>query len=54
MKLGQVTKLDKKNKTLSKKFDDDVMSQNCDVIAIFLNLPPIWSNLEAGFRTHSL
>ena len=26
MKLGPVTKLDKKNKTTSKKFDDDVMS----------------------------
>ena len=26
MKLGPVTKLDKKNKTLSKKFDNDVMS----------------------------
>ena len=35
MKLGPVTKLDKRNKTTSKKFDDDVMSKNCDVIAIF-------------------
>ena len=35
MKLGQVTKLDKRNKTRLKKFDDDVMSGNCDVIAIF-------------------
>ena len=36
MKLGSVTKLDKRNKTkLKKKNDDDVMSQNCDVIAIF-------------------
>ena len=35
MKLGRVTKLDKTNKTTSKKFDDDVMSKNCDVIAIF-------------------
>ena len=34
MKLGSVTKLDKWNKTMSKKFDDDVMSKNCDVIAI--------------------
>ena len=34
MKLGMVTKLDKKNKTLSKN-DDDVMSANCDVIVIF-------------------
>ena len=36
MKLGPVTKLDKRNKTTSKQFDNDVMSKNCDVIAIFL------------------
>ena len=35
MKLGPVTKLDKRNKTMSKKFDHDVTSKNCDVIAIF-------------------
>ena len=35
MKLGPGTKLDKKNKTSSKIFDFDVMSENCDVIAIF-------------------
>ena len=35
MKLGPATKLDKSNKTTSKKFDDDVMWENCDVIAIF-------------------
>ena len=35
MKLGPVTKLDKRNKTTSKKFDNNVMSKNCDVIAIF-------------------
>ena len=34
MKLGPVTKLDKRNKTL-KKIDDDVMSANCDVIVAF-------------------
>ena len=28
------TKLDKKNKTTSKKVDDDVISQNCDIIII--------------------
>ena len=38
MKLGPVTKLDKRNKTTSKKFDDDFMSTNCDVIVIFLIL----------------
>ena len=35
MKLGPVTKLDKRNKTTSKIFNDDVMSGNCDVIVIF-------------------
>ena len=35
MKLGPVTKLDKRKKTTSKKIVDDVMSENCDVIAIF-------------------
>ena len=36
MKLGPVTKLDKRNKTKSKKFDDDAVSANCDTIVIFL------------------
>ena len=35
MKLGPVTKLDKKNKSRSKKIDKDVMSEYCDVIVIF-------------------
>ena len=35
MKLEPVTKIDKKNKTRSKKRGNDVMSENCDVIAIF-------------------
>ena len=34
MKLGSVTKLDKRNKIVSKTFDDDVMLDNCDVIVI--------------------
>ena len=36
MKLGPVTKTNKRDKTTSKKLDDDVMSANCDVIVIFL------------------
>ena len=32
MNLGPVTKLNKRNRTTSKKFDDDVMSENSDVI----------------------
>ena len=35
MKLGPVTELDKRNKATSKKYDDDVMSENCDAIVIF-------------------
>ena len=36
MKLGPVTKFDKKNQIMPKKFDDDVMYPNCDVIVLFL------------------
>ena len=42
MKLGSVTKLDKRNKTTSIKFDDGVMSANCDAIIIF----PIYGLFE--------
>ena len=34
MKLGPVTKLDKRNRT-SKEIDHDFMSKNCDITAIF-------------------
>ena len=43
MKLGLVIKLDKKNTATSKKFDDDVISTNCDVIVIFR----IYDEIEA-------
>ena len=36
MKFGPVTKLDKRNKTTSKKINDDVLLENCDAIIIFL------------------
>ena len=36
VKLRPVTKLDKRNKATSKKIDDDVMSESCNVIVIFL------------------
>ena len=36
MKLGPVTKLDKRNNTTPKNFDDNVLSVYCDVIVIFL------------------
>ena len=35
MKLEPVTIFDKRNATTSKKFDDDVMLVNCNVIVIF-------------------
>ena len=37
MKLGPTTKLDKGNKTTPKNFDENVMPENCDIIAIFQN-----------------
>ena len=35
MKLGSVTKLDKRDKTMPEKFGDDIMSKNYDNIVIF-------------------
>ena len=35
MKLGPVTKLDKRNKIILKKNVVDVLLENCDVIVIF-------------------
>ena len=35
MKLGPVTKLHERNTIRLKKFDDDFMSVNCDIINIF-------------------
>ena len=35
MKLGPINKFVKRNKTTSKKFGDDVKSENCDFIVIF-------------------
>ena len=49
MKLGPVTKPDKRNKTTSKKFDDGVMSENCDAIDIF----PIYGQFEGIWKTDS-
>ena len=43
MKLGPITKRNKRNAATSKKFDNDIMSGNCDVIAIF----PIYGQFEA-------
>ena len=35
MKLRPVTKLDRRKKATSKKFDINIMSENCEVIVIF-------------------
>ena len=43
IKLGLVTKLNKRNTATSKTIDDDVWSTNCDVIAFF----PIYRQSEA-------
>ena len=34
MKIGPLTKLDKKNKSTLQKFDDNFMSENCNVIIL--------------------
>ena len=49
MKLGQATKLDKRNKSTSKKFDVEVKSEDCDVIVIF----PIFGQFGAVRRQDS-
>ena len=49
MKLGRVTKLGKGNKTMSIKFDHDVISANCNVIVIF----PIYGHFRAIQKPYS-
>ena len=43
MKLGPMTKLEKRNTATSKKFDDNDMSVSCDVVIIF----PIYGQFGA-------
>ena len=43
MKFGPVTKLDKKNTKILRKFDNDFMAENCDVII----LPPTYGQFVA-------
>ena len=43
MKLGPVTKINKRNKTTPKKFGNDVMSEKCDITVIF----PIYGQFGA-------
>ena len=54
MKLGPVTKFDKRSKTTSKRFDDDVMSENWDIIDIFPICDQCGANLETRFGMRSL
>ena len=49
IKLGPVTKLDKGNTEMSKTFDDDAMSANCDVIVFF----PIYGQFAAIWKPDS-
>ena len=49
IKLGQVTKLDKRNKATSKIYDDGVMSVNGDIIVNF----PIYDQSGAFWKQDS-
>ena len=49
MKLGPVTKLNKRNKATPKKFDDHVISAICDVIVFF----PIYGQFGAIHKPDS-
>ena len=49
MKLGPVTKLDKKNKATSKFFYSDTTLENCDVISFF----PIFGHFGSVWKPDS-
>ena len=52
MKLGPVTKCDKRNKTKSKEFDDDIMLANCDAIVFFQFMAILvqsWNHIADAF-----
>ena len=49
MRIGPVTKSEKENKTTLKKFDNDVMLANCDVIVVL----PVCGKFGAIRRTDS-
>ena len=50
MKLEPVIKLDKRNTAASKKFNDDLLLANYDVIAFF----QVMANLQPSDKTYSL
>ena len=47
MKFRLVNKLYRRNKTTSKEFDDSVMSENCNIIVIFLICVAYLEQLES-------
>ena len=49
MKLGPVTKLDKRNKITLRKYDDDVVLINCGVIVIL----PIYGQFDSIRKSDS-
>ena len=51
LKLGPVTKLEKKNTAISKNYDDGVISEFVTSLSFFRF---IWSNSEVAARTYSL
>ena len=54
IEFGPVTKLDKRDKAISKNIDSGVMLVNWDAAVFFSNSWPICGNPEARFRMHSL
>ena len=53
MKFGPVTKLDKRSKRTSKKFDDDVMSENCDISVILSLFEHSHTHTHTYTHTHT-
>ena len=49
MKVGPVTKHEKKNTVMSKKFNDYITLANCDVMIFFPIFWTVWSHPEARF-----
>ena len=47
--LDKLTKIDRRNKTMARKLDDDVISDNCDIIVIF----PIYGQFGAIWKPDS-
>ena len=50
MQLGSVTKCNQRNKTASRKFDEDAILANCNVIVIFTIYGQFGAIQEPNFR----